>query len=413
LRTRSLVEDPKFRASIRELYIDWRVLDELQSRARQRDWPDVHPEFPKLYLERVQGLEEEYEVFGKRWKEEFSSLVRQEYDQIFSDEPLFDWFVRLSERCYEFEALRVQHPYDSAVLRIERVTRDVQRRELADRFCDDPELLERLPGLRGFRVNLNAFRELEEEANRRAEVAARRKAEKDAKPDYEKAISRLRESMWDPDQGPWDDDDWFFDPERHSAAELISALADHCHDRGGELPLWQRCAGAFDWLKDTVGVDLGEIERRWKEMAPIPVPQEVSEGYELDHPESLFGYLGQVRLAYMMGADLAALAMCRAVTENLFRNHYNNNDKSPDLPSLIRITQEKPRCGFMRHLHIVDSVNIADRVDIADGVKEANRILHSKGENIARKWVSPRELVKGWTRVLAELIRHAPPAAVR
>ena len=170
----------------------------------------------------------------------------------------------------------------------------------------------------------------------------------------------------------------------------------------GRLRLAQR------YCRRGPGGDRESLERN----GPNPSAPGVSEGYELDHPESLFGYLGQVRLAYMMGADLAALAMCRAVTENLFRNHYNNNDKSPDLPGLIRITQEKPRCGFMRHLHIVDSINIADRVDIADGVKEANRILHSEGENIPRKRV-PRELVKGWTRVLAELIRHAPPAAVR
>src|ERR1700682_6085559 len=50
----------------------------------------------------------------------------------------------------------------------------------------------------------------------------RRRAAEAAKPKYERAITRLRESMWDPDQ-PRDGDDrgWFFDPERHSAAELI------------------------------------------------------------------------------------------------------------------------------------------------------------------------------------------------
>jgi hypothetical protein len=411
LSNQSLVKDRQFQASIRELYLDWRVLDELQARARQRDWPDAHPEFSKVYLEKVRGLEEEHQVFGKRWKEELLALLRRECDQIFSEESIFDWFLRLSERCYEIEALRVQHPYDAAVLRIERVTRDIQAPELADLFCEDPELFERLPGLGYGGVNLGALRETEEEAKRQAEEAARREAEEAAKPEYEKAITRLHATMWDPDQGPGDEDDWFFDPQRHSAAELISALAGYCHDRGGDLPLWQRCAGAFDWLRDTVGLDLREIETRWHQIAPISVPRDVSESYEVDHPESLFGYLGQVRLAYMIGADLAALAMCRTVTENLFRRHYNN-DKNTDLPTLVKSTQEKPRCGFMKHLYIVDSVNIVDRVDIADGVKEANRILHSEGEDTRRKTV-PRELVKGWARVLAELIRQAPPVTRR
>ncbi len=140
-------------------------------------------------------------------------------------------------------------------------------------------------------------------------------------------------------------------------------------------------------------------------IAPIPVSPRIAVGYDVENPLSLFGYLGQIRLAYMMGADLAALAMCRTVTEILFRRHYNN-DKSTELPTLIKSTQGSARYWFMRGLNIVDGV------DIAAGVVLANHILHAEVDDIPNKKL-PEELVEGWTRVLAVLIREAPPATRR
>jgi hypothetical protein len=119
--------------------------------------------------------------------------------------------------------------------------------------------------------------------------------------------------MWDhtPDGN---DRGWFFDPERHSAAELVGQLADHCRDHAGDHPTWSRWEGAFSWLRDTLGLDLAEIERRWQTIRPIPVPPPVSEGHGIDDTESLFGYLNQVRLAHIIGADLVAIALCRTTT---------------------------------------------------------------------------------------------------
>ncbi len=389
LRQLLVEDDPQLCASIRELYLDWNLLHELQAWWRQRDWPDIYPQFSKNYSE-----------FRERWKDEFLALLRRKYDQIFSDESLFQWFVRLASCCAGLEVLR-GHPYDRAVLRIERVTRDLQRPELADLFCD-PEHVERLPGLGGFYVNFDALRETEEEAKRQAEEAARRKAEEAAKPEYEKAITRLHATMWDPDQGPGDEDDWFFDPQRHSAAELISALAGYCNDRGGDLPLWQRCAGAFDWLRDTVGLDLREIETRWHQIAPISVPRDVSESYEVDHPKSLFGYLNQVRLAYMIGADLAAIALCRTITEILVQYHYPSDQKiKNDLPGLIRSVQNQPKFGFLRKLNLTKKV------------RQANDILHvsSFGSSTVdtlphQNWA--RGLAEDWVKALDEMISNAP-----
>jgi hypothetical protein len=174
LRQLSADDDPQLRASIRDLYLDWNVLRELQSWARQRDWPDIYPLFSKNWSE-----------FTKRWEGEFLALLRQKYEEIFSDEPLLEWFVRLACQCSKLEALQ-QHPYEAAIRHIERITRDLQRPELADLFCDDPELLERLPGLGGFTMHFDLLREIEEEAIRKAQAATRRRVEEAAKPEYEK-----------------------------------------------------------------------------------------------------------------------------------------------------------------------------------------------------------------------------------
>jgi hypothetical protein len=37
--------NPSYCAQIRELYLDWKVLEELKARMGQRDWPDVAQQF--------------------------------------------------------------------------------------------------------------------------------------------------------------------------------------------------------------------------------------------------------------------------------------------------------------------------------------------------------------------------------
>ena len=64
-----------------------------------------------------------------------------------------------------------------------------------------------------------------------------------------------------------------------------------------------RASGAFKWFRETVGLDLAEIERRWKDFPPIIVPEHVSDRHGIKDPRSLFGYLTQIRLAYMVEAD--------------------------------------------------------------------------------------------------------------
>ena len=92
----------------------------------------------------------------------------------------------------------------------------------------------------------------------------------------------------------------------------------------------------------------------------------------------------------MVGADLAAIAMCRAVTEILIRVHYNQAEDTP-LVQLIISTQQRSQFSFLRPYNLVEKV------------KEANRVLHFKNDDINHRDRSPA-LIREWVNVLREMI---------
>jgi hypothetical protein len=87
-------------------------------------------------------------------------------------------------------------------------------------------------------------------------------------------------------------------------------------------PWHGQCAEAVAWLNETAGLDFSDLQFRWKDIPKIIVAKLVSDKYGLNEPRGLFGYLDQIRLAYVVGADLAAIARCRSTTELLIRYHY-------------------------------------------------------------------------------------------
>ena len=197
------------------------------------------------------------------------------------------------------------------------------------------------------------------------------------------------------DDGRWSGD---FDPDRDSIATVILSIEDHL--RRDELDGW---AEGLEWLQDTVGLNFEEIETRWKEFPVIIVPHHVSDKYSPDpaEPHGLFGYLNQVRLAYIIGADLAAVALCRATTELLIRQHYASDipnarrSRKTKLSWLIEQAENREEFSFLKNF------NLTTRVD------QANDILHTSTDDIKHR-DRARGLVRGWVRDLDEMITKAP-----
>jgi hypothetical protein len=200
---------------------------------------------------------------------------------------------------------------------------------------------------------------------------------------------------------------WRFESGKDSAADLILACENWVRYQGEsgrnlDAADCSRFAQAMQWMRRCVGLDLKQIERRWKEIRPIVVKEQVSNQYSVEDSRSLFGYLDQIRLAYMIGADFAAIAMCRAVTEILIVDHYNRRDEVEHLKlsQVIKKTQEQHRFSFLESpLKLLDKVNAA------------NDILHFNrpAKNVKEFPNRTQRLVREWIDTLREMIDKAPP----
>jgi uncharacterized protein with HEPN domain len=183
-----------------------------------------------------------------------------------------------------------------------------------------------------------------------------------------------------------------FDPYRESIADLIKELESYCRDDEGK---------GLKWLQDTAGLDFSALQERWKEVSDWTyVPDHVAEKYKRAVPRGLFGYLDQIRLAYIIGADLPALALCRSTTELVIRRHYASDVADPHdgkknrlIPLMKKV---QPRLRALSHLF--------KYIDIA------NDVLHSRmlDENVHDLPGRYRVLVCDWVRLLRQLIDDIP-----
>jgi hypothetical protein len=206
---------------------------------------------------------------------------------------------------------------------------------------------------------------------------------------------------------------WLFDPDRDSIGSIIEQLEQRCRDDAGtsseDFEGW--ADGGLKWLRETVGINFSELQERWREVFFV-VPQHVSDKYAQYQSRGLLVYLDQIKLAYIVGADLSAVALCRATTEVLIRTHYasdfphaEDTNKTKLTGDLSLIRHAENNFGFLRYFNLYDKV------------VRANEILHkpklNKAEapqnSIGRTHPEPeRELARGWIRALEQMIGKAP-----
>jgi len=207
----------------------------------------------------------------------------------------------------------------------------------------------------------------------------------------EQLLASLPPALEEPPEGD-PDDSWHFDPDRDNLADVIEALEIDCRN--------ERCADGLAWLRIAVGLDFGDLQARWKQIPVVPVPKhlsDLSDNYGDNEVRGLFAFLDQIRLAYVVGADLAAIALCRATTELLIRRHYEPHAaESEGLTSLIRrVRKAHPKLEFLG--------------DLFEKVREANNILHSSSYNVHDlKRDRYQVIVRDWVKLLEKMIDEAP-----
>jgi hypothetical protein len=190
-----------------------------------------------------------------------------------------------------------------------------------------------------------------------------------------------------------------FDPDRDNVASIVEQLEESLLQSGFEDELWR--ADGLKWLRETVGLDFQDIQTRWRDLQyPYFIPSHVPDKRHDDQEYGLFTYLKQASLAYIIGADLAAIALCRATTELLLKFHYSNACYSNEDRTKLSDLMKKAR----KHYPLPESQKL-DRL-----IKEADGILHiaRPGENIAFMPDRARVLVKQWLPVLRNMILQAP-----
>ena len=195
-----------------------------------------------------------------------------------------------------------------------------------------------------------------------------------------------------------EDDNWDFDSDHHNAADLVEAIIENARDssdmRGS---IFNRGAEAYDWFEKR-GLNLHRFEKRWKLVPPFfAIPQHVSDGYPVrDKAEGLYWLLDEAIKTYCFGNDGAAIAMCRAITEELIEEHYLKPEDLTSKRGSIRTAEAKYE-QLKRH-------NLGAKVDIANEVLHAGRLEISK----FKKWKDPESFIREWLQSLKALIEGAP-----
>ncbi|MBP7508315.1 MAG: hypothetical protein KA807_10860 [Prolixibacteraceae bacterium] len=122
-----------------------------------------------------------------------------------------------------------------------------------------------------------------------------------------------------------------FDPIQDDPVKMIHNIFLTYHDMVAndffdydEDNYHDKAIGAWDFFKDTIGIKFNEIYKRWKNSPHIYFPDD----YRNQNIDDLIDLYHEAVKSYIFGNNLASLAICRALLENVLINyfHFERND---------------------------------------------------------------------------------------
>src|SRR5579863_1942963 len=120
---------------------------------------------------------------------------------------------------------------------------------------------------------------------------------------------------------------------------------------------------AYDYLTETIGLNVRDVFRRWRQVPIVFMPGHVSNLYGASDKGSLPHLLDDAVRAYVFGAPAAAITMCRAALETVLKRHYGHGEwDRAGLEKVVALASN-------RHEFISEST-------ITPLVRQSNRILH-------------------------------------
>lgn len=201
-----------------------------------------------------------------------------------------------------------------------------------------------------------------------------------------------------------------FDPLRHDGGAAIELgmeyleipVASRLDLEGPGLedePEWANrrtiALGAYDYLTETIGLNLRDVFRRWHQAPVIFMPAHVSNRYGASDKGSLPHLLDDAVRAYVFGAPAAAFAMCRAAFEMILKRHYGEGEWENPKEKLAKVLALANERGFIKR------EEIKPLIDRADG------ILHRYAHEAALSAEDERTILI-FLATLKSLIERAP-----
>jgi hypothetical protein len=179
-----------------------------------------------------------------------------------------------------------------------------------------------------------------------------------------------------------------FDPIKGDAAQSFYGLLNVLYDwppgtNFGIESDFSQGLTAWIWF-ERIGVDLYEIEKRWRSFRQAFVPEKVQD----TESGILYHYLDEAVRSYVFGAPLAAVALCRALIEYMLKEHYRCDGK--DLSALITDGERRfPQLQKLRLSRLRQAANDvlhepAESKDLADSSLEFIRKVHRVIELVPR-----------------------------
>ena len=170
-----------------------------------------------------------------------------------------------------------------------------------------------------------------------------------------------------------------FDPLKHDAFSKVELLFDYLAEKRGDPDVSKgkyypddpnlddfinSGLGAWEYINRDIGANLPAISARLKKLPWPEIPRHVWDSHGRKKLFSVFRLLEEAHKAYVFGLPLAALAMCRPITEKLLEQHYVRMTSS-NLNDLIDQAEERYPWIKRENLH--------DKQHIANDILHANR----------------------------------------
>lgn len=119
--------------------------------------------------------------------------------------------------------------------------------------------------------------------------------------------------------------------------------------------------GAYDYLVNTIGLNIRGVFRRWRRVPVVFMSAHVSNRYGSSTKGSLLHLLDDAVRAYVFGAPAAAIAMCRSALEMVLKRHYGRGQWEDEKLGRLVILASR-RYDFVQEKWIVPLVQKANRI---------------------------------------------------